>query len=380
MLFRLKNLAVSAGVFFFLTGVALAQTSSVEGTVKGGDGQPIKDAVITFDRLDIKGHYTVKTDKKGHYGHYGLPLGKYNISVSVDGQLKDKLNNVQTHLGDPLTQDFDLKKSEDANKALQQAAANGTLTKEQARGMSADQKAAFEKANKDRETQLQKTKALGDSYNAGKTALDAKNYDEAITNLTKASELDATQSVIFSQLAAAYDGAASAKPTEADALREKEFEAWKKAIELSPDDAAFHNNYALALGRAKKIPEAQAEIEKAAQLDAANAGKYYYNLGAMLTNSGQTQPACDAFKKAISLDANYADAHYQYGICLTGLAKTSADGKVVPPPGTIEAFQKYLELKPAGPYADSAKSMLVMLQGSVATVYTNPDAKGKKKK
>ena len=64
----------------------------------------------------------------------------------------------------------------------------------------------------------------------------------------------------------------------------KGFDAYNKALELKPDDAGYHNNYALALARAKKFPEAQAELTKAAQMDPANAGRYYYNLGALLVN------------------------------------------------------------------------------------------------
>ena len=43
----------------------------------------------------------------------------------------------------------------------------------------------------------------------------------------------------------------------------------------------------------------QAELKKAADLDPANGGKYYYNLGAILVNSGQNDAAGEAFKKAI---------------------------------------------------------------------------------
>ena len=39
-------------------------------------------------------------------------------------------------------------------------------------------------------------------------------------------------------------------------------EAYGKALELKPDDAGYHNNYALALARGKKFPEAQAELTK----------------------------------------------------------------------------------------------------------------------
>jgi hypothetical protein len=68
---------------------------------------------------------------------------------------------------------------------------------------------------------------------------------------------------------------------------------------------------------------------------------------------------------------------------LISKATTTADGKVTPQPGTKEAFEKYLALKPDGPYAESSKGMLSMIGGQIATEYKNPDApatkKGKKK-
>src|SRR4029077_16151333 len=178
----------------------------------------------------------------------------------------------------------------------------------------------------------------------------------------------------------------SAKPKTGDekmAMMTKGFEAYGKALELKPDDASAHNNYGLALAEAKKFPEAQAELTKAAQIDPPNAGKYYYNLGALLVNNAQLEPAGEAFKKAIDSDPNYADAYYQYGIFLISKAKTAVDGKVTPQPGTKEAFEQYLALKPDGPYAESSKGMLSMITGQIATEYKNPDApakKGKKKK
>jgi tetratricopeptide (TPR) repeat protein len=150
-----------------------------------------------------------------------------------------------------------------------------------------------------------------------------------------------------------------------------------KALELKPDDAAYRNNYALALARAKKFDEAQAELTKAATLDPPNAGRYFFNLGALLTNNGQAEPAGQAFKKAIEADPNYADAYYQYGLYLVSKAQISADGKVTPPPGTAEAFQKYVELRPDGPNAQAAKDMLTTLSGTVSTQYANPDAQKK---
>jgi tetratricopeptide (TPR) repeat protein len=129
------------------------------------------------------------------------------------------------------------------------------------------------------------------------------------------------------------------------------------------------------LANQKKIAEAQAELTKAAQLDPTQAGKYYYNLGAVLTNTGQNEAAAEAFKKAIEADPNYADAYLQYGIALMGKATVDSSGKMVPVPGTGEAFQKYLELKPDGKDAETAKAMLQSLGMTVETEFSKPGSK-----
>jgi len=381
---RLKTVALSAAAFLIFTSAALAQVSSIEGDVKGPDGAPLKGALVKIDRKDIKGHYQVKSDKKGHYFHTGLPLGTYKLTVEVDGKEMDSMDNVRTSLGDSTVINFDLQKRAQEQQSLAKAAESGTLTKDQERGMTAEQKAALEKASKERSQALAKNKALNDAFNEGMQAMQGKQWDAAITAFNKANEIDPKQTVIWAQLADAYMQSSTQK-TGADqqAAMDKGLEAFTKAIEIKPDDAAYHNNYALALAKAKKIPEAQAELTKAAQLDPPNAGRYYYNLGAVLVNTGQNDAAGEAFKKAIDMDPNYADAQYQYGMFLLGKAQVTPEGKVIPAEGTKEALQKYLDLKPNGPYADSAKGALASIEGTVATTYQNPSAqttkKGKKK-
>jgi tetratricopeptide (TPR) repeat protein len=378
----LKTVALSAATLLLLASVAFAQVSSLEGEVKDENGAPLKGALVKIDRKDIKGHYQVKTDKKGHFFHTGLPLGQYKVTLEVDGKDIDSVDNVRTTLGDPTPVNFNLQESKQRAQALNKAAESGTLTKEQERGMSAEQKAALEKGAKEREQALAKNKALNDAFNQGMAAMQGKQWDAAIAAFNKANEMDPKQSVIWAQLADAYSQSASQK-TGADqqAALDKTLESYTKALELKPDDAAMHNNYALALVKAKKIPEAQAELGKAAQLDPTNAGRYFYNLGAVMVNTGQNEAAGEAFKKAIDLDPNYADAQYQYGMYLLGKAQITPEGKVIPAPGTKEALTKYLELKPNGPFADSAKGALTSIEGTVTTQYENPAAqkKGKKK-
>jgi Tfp pilus assembly protein PilF len=384
----LKNLALSAAACLMMAAIASAQVTAIEGIVKDENGQPIKGAIVTFDRKDIKGSYkSSPTDKKGHYGHYGLPIGTYLVSLQVDGKVVDKVDNVKTRLGDPLNMPFNLQKAPPPTTAGGPAP---EVPKEVLQKMSKEDREKFEKANKEKEATIAKNKALNDTYNAGRDALAAKNYDVAVEQLKKASEIDASQNVIWTQLAEAYIGQAGTKPAaEQDAIRQQGLDAYKKAIELKPEDAALYNNYGLALVKAKKVPEAQEALNKAAQIDPANAVRYYYNLGAVLVNANQSDAASEAFQKAIKsydgvkaagappadITKNYAEANYQYGITLLSKANTDAKtGKVTPVAGTADAFNKYLELQPDGPFAESAKGLLASIGSTVNTSYKNPDA------
>jgi tetratricopeptide (TPR) repeat protein len=136
--------------------------------------------------------------------------------------------------------------------------------------------------------------------------------------------------------------------------------------------AAYYNNLADALNRAKKTDEAVATYEKAAQIDPTKAAQSYFNIGAVYTNAGKADQANVAFDKCIAADPTRADAYYQKGLNLLGKATLQGD-KTVAPPGTAEAFQKYLELAPSGQYAQSAKDLLASLGSTVETSF------GKKK-
>ena len=106
------------------------------------------------------------------------------------------------------------------------------------------------------------------------------------------------------------------------------------------------------------------------QLNPAGAAQYYYNQGAVLTNSGKVDEANAAFDKSIAADPTKADAYYQKGVNLINKATTDPKtGKVIPAPGTAEALNKYLELQPTGQFADGAKSMLQYIGSSIETSY-----------
>ena len=117
-----------------------------------------------------------------------------------------------------------------------------------------------------------KNKALNDSFNGGMEAVKSKQWDVAVQSFTKASELDPKQHIVWAQLADSYIQLAGTKTgDEQTQATTKGLEAYGKALELKPDDAAYHNNYALALARAKKFDEAQAELARVNRMNAMGA-------------------------------------------------------------------------------------------------------------
>jgi hypothetical protein len=60
---------------------------------------------------------------------------------------------------------------------------------------------------------------------------------------------------------------------------------------------------------------------------------------------------------------------------MMGDSKQDKDGKLIAPPGTAEALNKYLELAPDGGHANDVKQMLAFIGAKIETTY-----KEKKKK
>lgn len=354
-------------------GLCLGQTGSIAGKVIGPDGQPLQGALVKIERIDVRGNYKVKTKKKGDYFHAGLPLGNYNVHVEIDGEVAERVGGVRVGMGDPTRIDFDL-----AKKAEQ---AKSGPTKEDFAAMSPAERKKYEEALRKQQQQISKNKELNEIFGTGMVALKTKNFAVAVESLTKASEIDPNQHVVWANLGDAQSQFALTK-TGADRtnLYEDAIVSYQKAIEMDPTNAAYHNNLGLVLVRAGQGEEGKLKLVEAAMLDPDSGGKFYFNLGAVMVNTGNTQGAIDAFRSATETDPNYANAYYQLGMALVGMAETKADGSVVPAPGTIESFEKYIELQPSGPYAASALGMVQGLTVQVETSYEDPSNKTRKKR
>ncbi len=342
-----------------------AQMGTVKGVAKDFEGKPIIGGVVQFLGKESGGKYELKTDKKGEFFSLGIRSGPYRVVLLKDGKELFYFDPIIVSFGEEKFIDFDLSKQ----KAAQQAQ------------MSEQQKKEIEAAQKEN----LKIKGLNQKLAEAAEAQQAGNFDQAIAVLTETTQMDPTRDLLWYKLADA-ERLGAAKSTDAadrTAKYQKAIQDYKKAIELKTASGAggqqlgaYYNNLGEAYAKAGNTAEAAAAYNQAAQTDPQNAGQYFFNLGAVLTNTGKVDDAIQAFDKATAADPNRADAYYWKGINLLGKA-TLKGGKMEAPPGTAEAFNKYLELQPNGPYAQPAKDMLASIGAEIETSFGKAKAKKK---
>jgi tetratricopeptide (TPR) repeat protein len=384
---RMKKRFASLVFVLLMLGLCLPAFTQSTGTVKGvcrdSNGTPIPDAVVIYVNLQNGQKFTLKTNKKGEYFSLGVVAGKYNVTLyqnADDAKANKELDHVYNFIvtRDENILDLDLKKDAEA------AAKSVGLTPEQLK----QRQAEAEKIQKENGT----IKSLNEKLVAANTAMKAGDYETAVSTLNEATQMDATHDILWAQLGDANRGSAPKQtdPAEKKARLLAAVDDYQKAIDLKqkametkkgPDDAkqlaGYYNNMADADYKAGKVDDAVKAYTQALQINPEGAAAYYYNIGAVLTNAGRIDDAIAAFDKCIAADPNKAEAYYQKGVNLIGKATLQGD-KMVAPPGTAEAFNKYLELAPTGPYADVAKQMLASIGAPVETGFGKKKAPPKK--
>ncbi len=326
-----------------------AQVTGVHGVCKDQEGKVIPDAIVEVTNIENGRKLQGKTNKNGEYTIIGLSPGTWNAALMRDGKQLEMLNKIPIAMGDNREVSFDLKKD----------LANAGPTEEQLKQQQESQK------------QNEKIKGLNAKLAQVRDLEKAGNYDQAISIMQEATAADPTKDLLWAYLGDAYRGAK--KYPEAT-------EAYQKALAINANSGAYHNSLADVYAKSGQIDKAMAEWNTAAQVEPASAGTYYFNEGAILTNVGKVDEANAAFDKALQIDPKRADAYYWKGVNLTSKMTTAKDGKIVAAPGTVEAFNKYLELDPNGKYADAAKQMLETVGGSVETSYGKQKTAPAKKK
>lgn len=360
--------------------VALALGISCWGqaitTVKGkitDAGTPLAGVKVQYHNTDNGVEYTLTTNKKGEFFSLGIGLGTYRITLSKDGQKLWTQDNVRIGMDEAENEhNFDLAK-------LRAAA----MSKPGQPQMTVEQLKKIEEEKKEKGT----VEALNQKLAAARAAEDANDWHQAVSILTEATVMDPTRHQLWANLCLADLG--DKQYNDAVTHCQKGIELAQQAQNPDPVNIAqYHNNLGQAYAKAGKTDQAVAEYAAAAKSDPSGAAKYYFNLGAVLTNESARQQdqearfrlidqATEAFDKATAADPNYAEAYYQKAVNLLGKATLDKSNKMVAPPGTAEAFNKYLELEPTGRHADEVKGMLAYIGAEIKTSFKKEKGKSK---
>ena len=255
------------------------------------------------------------------------------------------------------------------------AAAQNKQDKQQQQDEAAAKKAADEAKAK--------FAAMKGHFDAGTAALEqAKGIRSQMDKLPKdqqasmQGQLDMTAGTAITELQAALEGTAETDTNhplvlaklgeayEADKKYAEAAEAYQKAVAVKPD-AAYYNNLGNCLAQLGKADEATAAYQQAIMLDPMNTAMYWRNLSVGLYNTGKIKESLDPLHKATEADPKSAQAWYLLGAALVYTMEFKQDGdKIVPimQPGTMEAYQKAIELDPNGPYGAQARQGLEALQ------------------
>lgn len=351
---------------------AAAQDGAVNGQILDVTGKPWID--IGVQAVSDQGAKAdTKTDKDGNFAFRGLRNGVYSLFVQLPApnkpyEVKIRVSGADTPKVSLNFKDIVAKQGSEA--AEQQKKQEEERQKFQ--GMKAHFDAGVGFLNQAGQARADLAKAPADQRDQMKQQVKDLS-DKAVAELEQAKsaagEKEANLNLVWARLGDAYDS--DGRPDDAA-------NAYKQAIELKPT-AAYYNNLGGIYGRAGKVPEAMEAYKKSADLDPTNAAQAYRNGGITLYNVGKMKEAVEPLKKATELDPKSAQAWYLLGAALVGSMDYKQVGsklEVQVQPGTVEAYQKALELDPNGPYGQQAKMGLDALQQIAPGI----DTKTKRKK
>lgn len=364
----------------------VAPTGKIHGHVTNPTGAAQGSGTVSLNK-DTKEIASFPVDANGDFSG-SAPPGTYSLIYRTPGlaadKETDKIDNIKVVVGQDTAADDDMSRKEYIDSLPEETRKNLEAMKtHNAEAMKAN--AVIKVLNADLKTAMADihdadgakaaaAQQLGAS--ASKTDLAAKEteikntkYTDVVTLMTKDTGLRPTESVLWAYLGQGQLGLKKYDDAET---------AFKKAIDLDntskkprPEIQGLANS---GLGeiyaRNGKVPEAAAAYDAAVKADPTKAGFYYKNEAVIYSQVGNSDGQAAAADKAIAANPNDAVPYYLKGQAL--ISKATVDPKtqrIVLPEGCGEAYQKYLELDPSGPYSADVKGILDSAGQKISTSY-----------
>jgi len=354
---------------------AAQNDSAIRGQILDVNGKPWADIGIQVVS-DQGSKFDTKTDKNGNYAVRNIRSGVYTVYVQLPPPNQPFPSQVRVAGGSETVVDLNFKDIAAKQGAEYQEAAKKA---EESKTKFANMKAHFTAGNaildQEKAARADLQKATPDQRDAAKQKL-ADLSDQAAKEFQAAQqaapEKDPNLHLIYAKLGEAYDTANR---------NDEAAQAYQQAIAAKPDVPGYYNNLGNVLARAGKIEEAKAAYAKSAELDPANAATAWRNFGISLYNANRLGEAVEPLQKSAELDPKNAQTWYLLGASLVyKMTLKKVGDKEVPEfaPGTIEAYQKAIDLDPNGPYGTQAKAGLEQLQQMAPGIDLKINVKKKK--
>ena len=352
-------LSLTVGMAVTASGQGNANTPArVSGEMRDVSGNTSPNVTVTFTNSTTKQTYDIVTDGRGMFNRGGIPAGNYNVTFTFNRQVVYETVLVLT-AGQNATlnvnfKELQAKDSAEAEDAAKKSAENRAKFNEMKTHFDAGN-AALEQAKATRAQMDKLPKAEQASLQGQLTQTTGQAVTEFNAAVQATGPTDANRGLVMAKLGEAYEMTGKY----ADAAG-----AYQQAIAIKPDPASY-NNLGNSLARTGKTDDALAAYQKAIDLDPTNTAMYWRNFSVGLYNSGRIKESLEPLKKATAADPKNAQAWYLLGAALVNTMDFKTEGDKVTPvmqPGTIEAYQKAIELDPNGPYGAQAKDGLEALQ------------------
>jgi tetratricopeptide (TPR) repeat protein len=360
----------------WLGSSAAAQIGShLVGTVYDADGKPYPNATLVFTNRDTRKVFTITTDAKGRYNTPEIANANWDIDV------KDPSGAVIYQTGIQISANGSQEFTHDIHIVISEEQKKQQAEQKRFQGMKGHFDAGVAAYNQGVVLQKQLAQAPADQKDALQAQVNQFG-DTSVTEFQAAlatmSETDSNRHIVLYRLAQSYE--MEGKLDQAIAFYQQSIAAFPKPSGPDRDLAGSYNNLGNDYAKLGKIDEAMDAYQKAADADPPDAASAWRNAGASLYNAGKMQEAVVPFQKAAALDPKNAQTWFLLGTCLMNTMGSRQEGdKLIPviTPGTVEAFQKAVELDPDGQWGQQAKQDLDALQAMGAGIDTKYRTKGK---
>jgi tetratricopeptide (TPR) repeat protein len=397
-----RTISLWLGLLAFALLPALAQTPAAPTALKGPTGKIHGHVTGPEGASKTSGTVSLSNDG-GHSNKFTFPVtpngdyegeanpGTYTVvyrqADTPPDKFVDSIDNIKIVVGEDVLQDIDMSRKAYIDKLpADQQKQLAEIRKHNSEAMQANE--VIKHLNADLKQALQDFTDVNNAHDAAVQALgataakadvDAKEaeiktakYTEIETLMLKDTAAKPDASVLWAQLGQAQLGLKKYDDAETTYKKVLDVEAASKKPNPQAQgaaDAGLGEIYA----RTGKVPEATAAYDAAAKANPPQAGVYLKNEAVIFYQEHNPDAQAAAADKAIQADPTMAVAYY---LKANGLvANTTADpvtNKLIPPPGCIEAYQKYLDLAPTGLYAGEVKAIIASFAQKADTTYKAP--------